>query len=171
MKNKNLLSVLFIAVTFLLISFNTAYAQRMIKNYNEAITVNPLGLAFGILNVNYEMQVSRENSLTIGGVYLGYQGWTGLGINGSYKWYLFQDEDKAIKGFSFGPTVSVTFLNYENNTYNDRMGLAIGGEATYKWIIDDFVIEPVFGINFNVLNESGLDWRPYYLGVNVGYAW
>jgi hypothetical protein len=160
-----------ITVVLVFASQSSAFSQRTVKNYNEAVTANPLALAFGILNVNYEMQVSKDNSLVLGATYLGYQGWSGFGVSGIYKWYMFQDQDKAIKGFGFGPSASVSFLNYENSSYSSRMALSIGGEASYKWIIDDFVLEPVFGLNYNVLSEAGLDWRPFYLGVNLGYAW
>jgi hypothetical protein len=171
MNTKNLLAIILFSA-FIFAGLNqSAYSQRTIKNYNEAITANPLALAFGILNVNYEMQVSKENSLIIGGTYYGYQGWTGFGLNGIYKWYLFQDQEVALKGFGFGPSVGVAFLGYTNASYSSRMSLSIGGEASYKWIFDDFVLEPVFGINYNVLSQAGLDWRPFYLGVNVGFAW
>lgn len=171
MSIKNLLAVS-LFVTFIFVGFSSnVYSQRVVKNYNEAITANPLALAFGIFNVNYEMQVSKENTLVIGGIYYGYQGWTGFGVSGTYKWYIFQDQEKPIKGFGFGPSAAIAFLGYTNDTYSNRMSLSIGGEASYKWIFDDFVLEPVFGINYNVLSEAGLDWRPFYLGVNVGYAW
>lgn len=170
--NIKTLSVTIVLAAIILIAFpSESHSQRVMKNYNEAITANPLALAFGIFNVNYEMQVSRENSLTIGATYYGYQGWTGVGLQGIYKWYLFQDADKAIKGFGFGPSASIGYIGYRDATYANRMTLAIGAEATYKWIFDDFVLEPVFGINYNVLVEAGMDWRPFYLGVNVGYAW
>jgi hypothetical protein len=171
MKIKNLLIIAGIVLLLIFTSSSELSAQRVIKNYNEAITANPLALAFGIFNVNYEMQVSAENSLVLGATYYGYQGWSGLGVSGIYKWYLFQDAEKAIKGFGFGPSAAIGFLNYRDDSYSNRMSLAIGGEASYKWIFDDFVLEPVFGINYNVLSEAGLDWRPFYLGVNVGYAW
>ncbi len=170
MKIKSLLMVALLSMLFIAATENS-YSQRIIKNYNEAITANPLAFAFGIFNVNYEMQVSRDNSVVLGAQYLGYQGWTGFGLSGTYKWYIFQEDEKAIKGFGFGPQASVLFLGYENDSYSNRMALSIGGEASYKWILDDFVLEPVFGINYNVLSEKGLDWRPFYLGVNVGYAW
>ncbi|MDX9789703.1 MAG: hypothetical protein WC313_08800 [Candidatus Kapaibacterium sp.] len=161
------------AVLFSIVFANLqeAQAQRVIKNYNEAITANPLVLAFGLLNVNYERQVSAENSMVIGLTYLGYQGWTGINITGMYKWYLLQDQEKAIKGFGFGPTLQVGYIGYRDDSYSSRAVVAIGGEASYKWIIDDFVLEPVFGLNYNVTVDSGMDWRPFYLGVNVGYAW
>jgi len=171
MNIKTVLLYVMLSAFFLTFIPNESLSQRVVRNYNESITANPLALAFGILNVNYEMQVSRENSFAIGGTYYGYQGWTGFGVSGTYKWYLFQDAEKAIKGFGFGPSVSVGYIGYRDDTYDNRLTLAIGGEATYKWILDDFVLEPVFGVNYNVLVDDGMDWRFFYLGVNLGYAW
>ncbi len=171
MRIKGLLIAVTIVVAIFVSMTDKCEAQRVMKNYNEAITANPLALAFGIFNLNYEMQVSQENSLVLGASYYHYSGWTGFSLSGMYKWYLFQEKDKAIKGFGFGPSLSLGHMGYRDETYDNGLTFAIGGEANYKFIFDDFVLEPVFGANFNVLSRNGLNWQPFYLGVNVGYAW
>lgn len=165
--------LLFVMLSAFLLTFvpNESLSQRVVRNYNESITANPLALAFGILPINYEMQVSRDNSLTLGAVYLGYQEWTGVAVSGIYKWYSFQEQELAIKGFGFGPYLSVGYIGYVNDTYDNRLTLAIGAEASYKWIVDDLVLEPVLNVNYNVLNDDGMEWRFFFLGVNLGYAW
>jgi hypothetical protein len=180
MNIKTVLYFMMLSALFLTFVPNESLSQRVVRNYNEAITANPLSLYYGILNVNYEMQVSKDNSLTMGAVYSNYSGWTGIGLQGSYKWYLFQEKDKAIQGFGFGPSVNIAYFMYENDTYASGIVLAPGFELSYKFIIDNFVLEPVGGFNYNLLkshtakqdkNVDGLKWQAYYIGINIGYAW
>lgn len=148
------------------------FAQRVVQNYNQSIGANPIGLAFGLFNAKYEQQVSAENSFTAEVIYWNFAGWSAFGVGGSYRWYLFQESEKALKGFSFGPYASVGFWSFENATWGGGTSLAIGGEAAYKWVFDGgFMVEPIVNVNFNILNLDGLSYRPFGLGVILGYAW
>lgn len=147
-------------------------AQREVKKYNYSIGVSPISLAFGIMPLIYEQQIGKENTFTAQFVYSGYQGFTGIGLGGSYRWYLFQERDKAIKGFGFGPLARIEYFSYENDTYSSKTAISIGAEASYKWIFDGgFMVEPLLQIGFSVVNIDGLSYRPFGIGVNVGYAW
>jgi len=153
-------------------SVQDLFAQRIVKNYNQSIGVNPIGLAFGIFNAKYEQQVSAENSFTADAIYWGFAGWSAFGVGGSYRWYLFQESDKAVRGLSFGPIVSLGFWSFENSTWGGGTSLALGGEVSYKWIFEGgFVVEPTVNLAFNILSLEGLNYRPFGLGVNLGYAW
>lgn len=158
-------------VAFLTISLNDSYAQRVVRKYNQSISANPIGLAFGLFNATYEQALNAENSFTVGAIYWGYAGWTAFGVSGSYRWYLFQDNEKMLKGLSFGPLVSLGMWGYENDTYSNSTSLSVGGEIAYKWVFDGFVVEPNAQISFNVLSIDGLSYRPFGIGVNLGYAW
>jgi len=147
------------------------YAQRVVKKYNQAITANPVALAFGLFNATYEKALSPQNSFTAGLNYWNYGGWTAFGVSASYRWYLFQEQDKMIKGFGFGPMISLGQWGYENNTYSNSTSFSIGAEASYKWIFDGFVVEPIAQINFNILSINGLNYRPFGIGINLGYGW
>ena len=135
---------------------NFAYSQKTVKKYNQSITANPVALAFGLFNITYEQQISKENSFTAFGSYWSFGDWTAVGLGGSYRWYLFQEDKRALEGFSFDGVTS----------------LAVGGEAAYKFVFDGgFSVEPIIQLNINFLDISGLDYRPFSLGVNIGYAW
>ncbi|HRP02317.1 MAG TPA: hypothetical protein PLE30_06685 [Candidatus Kapabacteria bacterium] len=165
------LFLLIAVVSLLSLSANEMYAQRVVKKYNQTITVNPIGLAFGLFNVTYEQALTPENSFTAGIVYWGYGGWTAFGASASYRWYLFQDDEKMLKGLSFGPLVNLGMWSYENNTYSSSTSLGVGAELAYKWIIDGFTVEPIAQLNFNVLSIDGLQYRPFGIGINLGYSW
>lgn len=158
-------------VAFLTISLSDTFAQRVVRKYNQSISANPIGLAFGLFNATYEQALNAENSFTVGANYWGYAGWTAFGISGSYRWYLFQDSEKMLKGLSFGPLVSFGMWGYENDTYANSTSLSVGGEIAYKWVFDGFVVEPNAQISFNVLSIDGLSYRPFGIGVSLGYAW
>ncbi len=165
-----------IAIVLIIGVSNEAYSQKTIKKYNQAITGNPIGLAFGFLNATYEQQVSKDNSFTAFGSYWSFGGWTAFGVGGSYRWYLMQDDKKALEGLSFGPMVSLGFWSYDNLGYIDDWGsgtsFAIGAEGAYKFVFDGgFTVEPIVQIGFNVLTITGLDYRAFGLGCNIGYAW
>lgn len=163
---------LVLVMSVAIFSPDVSFSQRVVKKYNQAIMGNPLGFAFGFFPLTYEMQISAENSFTVGGVYYGYSGWNAFGLSASYRWYLFQEKAKAIKGISFGPMIAFGFWSYENKTYDNSMSVAIGGEIAYKFIVEGgFVIEPIVQINFNVKQFDGLTYRPFGIGVNLGYAW
>ncbi|MBE2189675.1 MAG: DUF3575 domain-containing protein [Candidatus Kapabacteria bacterium] len=169
------LYIFIFAMTIILMtaSVQDLFAQRIVKNYNQSIGVNPIGLAFQFFNARYEQQVSAENSFTVDAIYWGPKSWSAFGVGGSYRWYLFQENDKALRGFSFGPTVSIGFWSSEKNNYPGGTSLGLGADASYKWVFDGgFVVEPTFGVNFNVLKIDGLDTYPSILpGVVLGYAW
>jgi hypothetical protein len=151
---------------------NIMTAQREVKKYNYSIGASPITLAFGVLPIIYEQQIGKENTFTAQFVYSGYQGWTGLGLGASYRWYLFQEREKAIKGFGFGPLARIEYFGYENSSYSSKTSIAIGAEGSYKFIFDGgFIVEPIVQICFNVINIDGLSYRPFGIGVNVGYAW
>jgi len=158
-------------VTIFSLSLTAVYAQRVVKKYNQSISANPIGLAFGLFNATYEKALSPENSFTVGLMYWGYAGWSAFGLSGSYRWYLFQDTDKMLKGLSFGPLVSLGMWGYENDTYSNSTSLSVGCEISYKWVFDSFVVEPNAQVSFNVLSIDGLTYRPFGIGVNLGYAW
>ncbi len=154
-----------------------AVAQRAVKRYNHAIGANPLGLAFGMLNATYEQQVGPENSFTVNGLYWTLLDWSAFGIGGSYRWYLMQDDNKALKGFSFGPTINLGFWSYKNSfgyagAYDGGTSVAIGAEANYKFVFDGgFMIEPGISFSFNAVSITGLSYPGFGIGANLGYAW
>lgn len=155
---------------------NFAYSQKTVKKYNQSITANPVALAFGLFSFTYEQQIAKENSFTAFGSYWSFGDWTAIGLGGSYRWYLFQEDKRALEGFSFGPMISIGFWSFANEIayidYDGGTSLAVGGEAAYKFVFDGgFSVEPIIQLNLNFLDISGLDYRPFSVGCNIGYAW
>lgn len=147
------------------------------QNYHQAITIEPLQFLYNhVLTVTYEQQIAPKNSFTVNAAYMTLSTWaSGLSVGGSYRFYLMQEKERAIKGFSFGPTISATFWSVDNSYYNYEGGTAIsiGAEANYKWILEDgWTVEPTFRLFFPLNNLEGYGgWNTWGFGANVGYAW
>ena len=164
--------VLIIATLALSLPSKGVYAQ----SYNNAISANPIGLAFGMLNATYESRLSAVNTFTISGYYWKIVDWTAFGFGGSYRWYLklLQDNKKPIEGLSAGPALAIGFWKWDGpygSTLDGGTSIAIGGEVAYKWVFDGFVVEPIITIMFNAASITGLTYDPFRGGVNLGYAW
>jgi hypothetical protein len=170
---KNLtISILLVFVLALSLP-NSASAQ----NYHQAISTNPLGLIWGMLNATYEQQIAPKNTFTVNATYWSYSTWwTGISVGGSYRFYLMQEKERAIKGFSFGPLVSATFWSWDGADsygWDGGTSVSIGAEANYKWIFEGgWTVEPTFRLFFPLMNIEGLGGlNSYGFGANVGYAW
>lgn len=166
-------------VIFLVAVFALSLPSKglMAQSYNNAISVNPIALAFGMFNATYESRLSAANSFTVSGYYWGYSSWKAYGFGGSYRWYLklLQDNKKPLEGLSAGPAIAIGFWSWGGETYfgayDGGTSIAIGGEAAYKWVFDGFVVEPILQFMFNVASITGLSYQPFGAGVNLGYAW
>jgi len=170
-------SISIIAILLLLIAVPQNSAA---KEYHQQISVDPLGLIFGMFNVQYEKQYSAKNSFTANLQYWGYSSgiykWSAIGVGGSWRFYLMQDDILAIRGFSFGPLAQINYWSWTGSSVSSLDGglsVSIGGEASYKWIFDnDFSVEPTFKLFFPLNNLEGLGGlQSYGLGCNIGYAW
>lgn len=145
-------------------------------NFHQAITTNPFGLIWGMLNASYEQQIAPKNTFTVNATYWSYSDWwTGISVGGSYRFYLMQEKERAIKGFSFGPLAQLTYWGVDTDYYDYDGGIdiSIGAEASYKWIFEGgWTVEPTFRLFFPLMNIEGLGGlNNYGFGANVGYAW
>ncbi len=140
---------------------------------NNAIGADFVSLTRGVLTLTFEQKISDKGSFTLFTPYFGYNDWAGIGIGASYRFYLFTNSTKAIEGFSFGPTFQVSFLNNTGpNDYSSKTAFILGGEASYKWVIGGvFEIEPNVHITFPVNTVEHLDYRAWWGGITLGYAW
>jgi hypothetical protein len=170
-------ALLIIIVTFLLLCSTNSNAQK--ASYNQCIGVNPVTLLYnGTFSATYEQKIAPKNSFTLSGYYWSYYNMVAYGFGGSYRWYLkaFDDGKKCIQGFSVAPTLAIGFWSWNGNqALNNEYGgtsVAIGAEAAYKWVWDNFYIEPILSLSINMTNIHGLqNYRPFNLGANIGYAW
>jgi len=172
---KKLSTLLLAIILIAILSTANTFAQKGIK-YNQSISANPLGLLFGVFNATYEQQIAPKNTFTISGSYFAYYDWSAGSIGGSYRFYLLQEDVRAIQGFSFGPMAQIAFWSWGGpSTYSYEGGTVfyIGAEATYKWVFSGgFMVEPSLQLRFGVNQLEGLGgFSSYGLGVNLGYAW
>lgn len=156
------------------------------QTYTKNISADPLDLINrDQLNVTYEQKLSPENSFTVfasyvdlgGSVKDGSGGWSGFGIGASYRWYfdIGHQNKTPLEGLSVGPIAALTFFNYTHG-FDEKTDayLAIGGEASYKFVIlDGLSIEPTLKLMFAAkkIDYMPSSYDPWGIGVNVGYAW
>jgi hypothetical protein len=159
-----------------------ADAQTKVKRvkYNNTITADPIALMFGNIPITYEKALNGNNSVTANFTLTSYDGWTGLNIGGSYRWYfLTTNKYKPNEGLSAGPTLLMGYwIADTKNSDGMKSGflVAVGAEASYKLIIDKgFSIEPTIQINYPIKARDNppniQNYKAFTLGVNLGYSW
>ncbi len=173
---KKITTILIAIVIVAIFASSSVLAQTKGMKYNQSISANPLGLVFGVFNATYEQQIAPKNSFTINGSYFTYNDWTAGSIGGSYRFYLLQEDVRAIQGFSFGPMAQIAFWSWGgpgSYSYDGGTVFYIGAEAAYKWVFSGgFVVEPSIALRFGVNQLEGLGgFSSYGIGVNLGYAW
>jgi len=168
-----IITIIFAVTLVFFLSSNNNYAAK--SNYAQAITTNPLGLAFGLFNANYEQKLSQNNSFTVNGYYWTITDWIGYGVGGSYRWYfdLFKTRQKPLEGFSVGATANFSSWTWNGfvSSYDNGVTFMIGGTATNKWVWDGFALEVGVSLSFPILGLKGLNITPFGLVGAIGYAW
>jgi len=143
-------------------------------SYSNAITVDPLSLLIlRVLNVQYEFKTAPQQSGAVRALIVpSYSDYNAFGVGGTYRFYL--GNSRAIQRFSLGPALDLYFFR---NSVLDRTATiaSIAAEANYKWIFDDFVLEPNASLRFYIAGDQGVGSAfsgvGIGLGVNIGYAW
>ncbi|MEO2068670.1 MAG: hypothetical protein ABGX27_04075 [Desulfurobacteriaceae bacterium] len=134
--------------------------------YKYAVGVNPLGLAFGIANVDvefYRYTLGEGVYPTVGGEFYAYSsgGWdvVGLGVHVGIKKY-FNEEGKP-EGFYVRGFGAISYLGADYNYAgisgsSSVIALSIGGNAGYKWLFGKekrFFVAPEIGLQI-IINGS-----------------
>ncbi len=153
--------LLFAAIAVLSITFSQAQ--------NNAVKVNPIGIAFGVANAGYEFSVNDKQTVTIAGLYYDRSSISGFGAGAEYRFYF---SDTALKGWHAGP--SIGYFSLEDEFDNSGSVFNVGGEVGHQWIFGEhFALDVFAGVavaaskadNLNVNNTT------IGLGVSLGYAW
>ena len=174
----------FLTIIILLTIASISYSQN---TATKAVTANPIGLAFGLFNAQYEFALNQKNSVAVRANFVGYSigGYSNsaFGFGGSYRWYVM--DSKTIVGWWAQPSADILFWTSEwqtlgqpgllgnvNNKANTTF-FGIGGDGGYKWIWDHFTLELSVGARIYMGKISGLSFGGFgpQLGVNLGYAW
>jgi hypothetical protein len=169
-----------LAVCFVLIaSASTIFAQARASAKTQVISVDALGLfqGGGFISAQYEWRTAPTNSIHIRGIFSKYDAgandtYSGFGVGGAYRFYIA--ESRALTGLSVAPVAHIFF--FSSTFGRHTTALSIGGEVAYKWIFDQFSVEPGLGVQIGLaLGENvGINFltktRPY-AQVHLGYAW
>ena len=170
MKSKIYFFILLIfALCLVLPEAGISQEKKKRSKYTNAISFEALNLLFSkSMHVTYENQLQGDNiplgiqSFTVFGSYYNIST-NSFGIGGSCRWYpkLIPDRKKPFEGFGVGPFINLIFDE-------QHMVFSFGPEIAYKFIIDNWVVEPALKFNF-FLNNT--DYKPVNIGCNLGYAW
>jgi hypothetical protein len=153
---------LLLTLTFAVFTF-TLSAQE------QAIKVNPIGLAFGVANIGYEFAVNEANTLTFSGLYYDRDNIEGFGVGAEYRFYF---DKNALRGWHAGP--SIGYLSLEDDFNNSAGIVAIGGEIGHQWILSEhFLVDTFAGLGVFTGESDAIDVNgvSLSLGVSIGYAW
>lgn len=184
---KKLVLVVLIVMVGIITSLNIANAE---EKPEQIISVNPLGLVFGITNVEYEKVFKDNTTWALRGLYWGQEtgdwSWSAIGAGGSYRKYFSPNTNpKVFTGGFWGAGVDFLNISADLESFGDtESGSAFffgpKGEIGYKWLLGQ-----ENNISVSIAGELG-----YYMGsleiadtsipfsgiafglpVNIGYAW
>ena len=157
-------------------------AQARQSSKAHVVEADPLGLAVNMpFNVSYEYKDGPVNSWVIRGHYWGgltgngAGSWSGPGLGAAYRYYIA--DSRAITALSVAPKADLFFFNQSlpNGTGATAIVLWIGGEISYKWIFDQFCVEPSLGLHIGYTPATNSPTKPTggvaTIGLNAGYAW
>lgn len=165
--------ILFLVFVFL-INHSNSFSQA-----GKAITVNPIGLFYGVMNVQYEFRHDVDNSIALRANFVGYDigsfSNSAFGFGGTYRWY---HSTRPVVGLWYGPSADLLFWTAkEKNRIRPesytRLFLGLGGDIGYKWNFNHFGVEIFGGLRYYFGEITGLAFGGASLiaGLNLGYIW
>lgn len=166
-----------ITVTF---TAGKTYAQARPSPATSAISVDFVPLIYTFpLTFQYEMKSDPVSSWILRLHYWpGLTGqYTGYGVGAAYRFYVA--DSRALTGLAVAPAADLFFFRQAQLTggtgsSRSAIGFDIGGDLSYKWIFDQFLVEPIFGLRFGIGGSNTpttfTTIQPL-IGVNLGYAW
>jgi hypothetical protein len=150
----------------------------------NVIKFNPLGLAFGYVNLSYEKTLSTKAALQINASLtsldlLGTK-YSGIGIGVDYRLYLSPTKE-APRGMYFAPGLSFSSLTVENGSDKGTGSVfALKGVLGHQWVWKSgFSLDLYGGVSYYLNGDISLNGTSYgkfnglmpALGVCVGYGW
>jgi hypothetical protein len=151
---------------------SNALAQARPSSKGSMLSIEPLGLLgigqFRLFQLQYEFRLSQDNSLALRAALLpAYAGVSGFGVGASYRFFVA--DGRALTGLNVSPGIDLFLLSAGSASYQT---IGIGGDLAYKWIFDEWGVEPYFRLRQNFAGSEG-----YYAGVDygvgvwLGYCW
>jgi hypothetical protein len=155
-------------------SVNESHAQARASAKTNVLSIDALGLIQNQgLVVGYEWKSSTTNSWLLRAMFAPtYLNFRSFGFGAAYRFYIA--DSRALTGLSVAPAAEIIFVQAPDLGYSDQF-LAIGGDAAYKWIFDQFSVEPELGVRIGIeIGKTGPSYwsgfQPHF-GVALGYAW
>ncbi len=168
-----------LALFAITLSAGKMYAQARPSPATSVISVDIVPLIYTFpLTFQYEFKADPVTSWVLRLHY-----WPGLtadysgfGFGAAYRIYIA--DSRALTGLAVAPAADVFFFRQPQQTggtgSRSAIGLDLGGDLSYKWIFDEFAVEPIFGLRFGIggSNAPGtFTTIAPLIGVNLGYAW
>ncbi len=164
--------ILSFVVCFVLLVGSTSFAQERASAKTQVISGDFVGLFLdgGEFHVQYEWKSGSLNSWFVRALLGGYQSYTGLGLGGGYRFFIA--DSRALTGLALAPVAHAYFFK-SGDLGRSQLFFSIGGELSYKWLFDNFSVEPLLGagLAFGGEDISYLTKVRPYLGIYLGYAW
>src|SRR5579872_5036519 len=163
----------------LLCSAQCARAQARPSPATQVISVDFLPLAYDYpLTVQYEFKADPVTSWMFRVHYWPSPDpsgdWSGFGIGAAYRFFIA--DSRALTGLSVAPAADLFFFRQTlfNTSQRTAICFDIGGDIAYKWIFDQFAVEPILGLRIgfgpNVSPTRAIGTEPL-IGLSAGYAW
>jgi hypothetical protein len=178
MQNRNAFIIL--AAALMIGTPLAASGQTLDSEYQNVVTVNPLGLVFGILSVEVERPRTPNSSIGVAASVYSVSSYTNyLSAEGKYRYY---PQGEALHGFSIGGGGGFTAVTQSCGAWESMgcesdtfFGLTVGLGLDYQWFMGDddrFAVAAGIGakrlfVSGNVF-DANLGYPTIRLG--VGYA-
>lgn len=167
---------LFVICLSLVMTFQSYAQDDMQENLPNVIKVNPIGLAFGNINLGYQRALAPAHAFQISANY-----WykifgttvSGFGMRGGYQFFLTSRTKEAPEGFYIGPQISFNSLK-ETETDVSVTAFGIGALLGYQWVWNsglclDLGIGPVY--QFASESETTTSYQGFLPNVTIALGW
>ena len=174
------LALLVFFVTLSAADATNSFGQARPSSKSNVISIDPLSFfANEPATLQYEIKAGPVNSWAFRlhywtGLTGGSETWSGFGVGGAYRFYIA--DSRALTGLSVEPAASLMLFSgtIAAGTGHKAVALLIGGDIEYKWIFDQFSIEPIVGlrIGYTPSNPAPQNATGFIaiIGIGAGYA-
>ena len=143
------------AMAFVISTASAATKKSKAPSYTGVIKANPLGLAVGYFNAEYEMPLGVVNGLALNGTYYSYGNsvisLTGIGAGGMYRFYS-KGKGKQLNSFYYGPLLNVASFTWKYDYYDYDTNFNL---VTAQAKSSLFAIAPGFGLGRQWIFNGG----------------
>ncbi len=170
------LSILFVGVGI----YDRVEAQTLGSDYDQVVTVNPLGIMFGLVSGEWERPRTETTSIGVAASFYSASSLSNyLSAEAKYRFY---PQGRAMHGFSIGGAGGITAVTQSCGQFsgfgceaNNLYGLTIGLGLDYQWFmgeVDRFAVAVGLGAKRLFVSGDILDGSTAYptLRLSVGYA-